>query len=252
MRKNLWLAGAAVGLCLAVPGFGRAGLITFDEPYVAGVPVASYGGFQYAAPLTTAYGAEGVLFSGPSSGSGGVIVTDYNDIFNFGVTPYSGNNILAFNRNASIGGLNFLPPFGNFPTGTATDPETLTFASTQSQVSIMAAGGLLAHQFLIQGFDPNGNLVNSQTLTTQGWSQLTVSGGDIQSVVLTEIGGAYDSWVYDDLSFTPDGSAAVAGSGDPVSAPAPEPCGLVLLSLGGVGLAGLRWRMEKRMKLMAA
>jgi hypothetical protein len=246
MRKNLWLVVAAVGLSLAAPGLGQAGLITFDEQYVAGVPVTvNYNGLQNATVLTQSYAAEGVHFSGPDHGdgsvNGGVILNNPGDQFNFGVTPLSGNNILAFNRNADVGGVfSFLSPFVPLPTGKATDPETITFDSTQSQVSIWAAGGLLAHQFLIQGFDANNSLVSSQTLTTQGWSELTVSGGGIQSVALSEIGGAYDSWVYDDLSFTPDGGS-VTVAGGPGNA-APEPGGLVLLSLGGFGLAGWRWR----------
>jgi hypothetical protein len=81
-------------------------------------------------------------------------------------------------------------------------------------------------------------------VTTQNWSELTVSGGGIQSVVLSEIGGAFDSWVYDDLSFTADGGGSVSVAGG--ASGAPEPGGLVLLSLGGFGLAGWRWRMAKR------
>jgi hypothetical protein len=250
MRKNLWLVVAAVGLWFAVPDVGRAGLITFDEYYVAGVPVTiNHGGFPNAAVLTDSYAAEGVHFNGPNNGdgtlNGGAILYDRNDLFNFGVTPHSGDNVLAFNRNSQVGGFfSIFPPYVGAPSGKATDPETITFDSTQSQVSIWAAGGLESHQFLIQGFDANNSLVSSQTLTTQNWSELTVSGGGIQSVVLSEIGGAYDSWVYDDLSFTPDGVGVVELAGDPSGAP--EPGSLVLLGIGGFGLAGWRWRMAKR------
>ena len=124
------------------------------------------------------------------------------------------------------------------PTGMATDPETITFDSTQSQVSIWAAGGLLPHQFLIQGFDANNSLVDSQTVTTQDWSELTVSGGGIQSVVLSELGGTYDSWVYDDLSFTPDGSVSVAGTPEHGTG-AGQPCAIRTrrLRLGRLALA---------------
>jgi hypothetical protein len=243
MRKNLWPAVTAVGLCLALPGMGRAGLITFDEPFVAGLPNPVNYGLQNGTALTEFYAPEGVHFSGPNNNdgmvNGGAILYNRNDLYNFGVTPFSGDNVLAFNRNAQLGGGFIFPPFFGGPTGKATDPETITFDSTQSQVSIWAAGGLQAHQFLIQGFDANNSLVDSQTVTTQDWSELTVSGGGIQSVVLTEIGFAGDSWVYDDLSFTPDGVSVAGGANG-----APEPGGLVLLGLGGFGLAGLRWRMR--------
>ncbi len=138
MRMNLW-AVAAVGLCLAVPNLGRAGLITFDEPYVAGIPVAVNFGLTGATVLTDSYGAEGVLFSGPNNGdgtlNGGVILSNPGDQFNFGAAPLSGNNVLAFNRNAKVGGgFPFFPPFIiPPPAGMATDPETITFDSTQSQ-----------------------------------------------------------------------------------------------------------------------
>lgn len=253
MRKYLWPAVAAVGLCLALPDLGQAGLITFDDQYVAGIPVPVNYNLVQATPLTDSYAAEGVHFSGPNNNdgtvNGGAIVEDVpfymapGDYLNFGVLPHSGTNMLAFNRNAQLGGSSYYygGPIG-LP-GQATDPETITFDSAQSRVSIWAAGGLEAHQFLIQGFDPNNNLVSSQTLTTQGWAQLTVSAGDIQSVVLTEIGGIHDSWVYDDLSFTPsDLTIVVAGIGNSL---APEPGSFVLLSLGGLGLAGLRRRMGK-------
>jgi hypothetical protein len=233
VRKTLWAAAVAAALCLAAPGAGRAGVITFDEPFVAGVPNPAASAFSYTHPLTEFYAPMGVHFSGPGFNSGGAILSDDS---NFGVPAHSGTNFLAFNRNASYG---FFPPWlPPFFGGTATDPETISFDDPQSSVSIWAAGGFRAHTFQMQAFDAANHLLATETLTTQDWSQLTVSGSDIQSVTLTEIGKPWDSWVYDDLSFTP----AAGVSGDPNGAP--EPASLTLLGLGIVGFAGWRWRRK--------
>jgi|SRR5665213_1173328 len=61
---------------------------------------------------------------------------------------------------------------------------------------------------------------------------------------LHKVGDADDSWVYDDLSFTPDGGGTAVVAASPNSAP--EPGSLVLLGMGGFGLAGWRWRTRKR------
>lgn len=239
MRKHLWPAVAALALGLAAPATGRAGLITFDEPFVAGVPNSAPTTFAFASPLTQLYAPMGVHFAGPDAFSGGVILNDGSafGFADFGVTAHSGSNFLAFNRNATYG-----PPFPifSFPGGSASDPETISFDAPQSQVSIWAAGGWLPHNFQMQAFDAGGNLLATDTLITQGWSQLTVSGSGIASVVLTETGGPWDAWVYDDLSFTADAGGGVTGVVDPSGDPkgAPEPAGLVLLGLGGLGFAG--------------
>jgi hypothetical protein len=235
VRKTLWAAAVAAALCLAAPGAGRAGLLTFDEPFVAGVPNPAASAFSFTRPLTEFYAPMGVHFSGPDPFSGGAILSDDS---NFGVSAHSGTNFLAFNRSASYGGFfpPWLPPFFG---GKATDPETIAFDDPQSSVSIWAAGGFRAHTFQMQAFGAGNVLLGTDTLTTQDWSQLTVAASGIQSVVLTEIGKPWDSWVYDDLSFTPQ-------AGDPSGAP--EPASLTLLGLAGIGLAGWRWRGRMRAK----
>lgn len=237
MRKALWAAGAAAALCLAVPGAGRAGLITFDEASIAGVPNPAASSFINTSPLTEFYGPLGIHFSGPDPFSGGAILSDDG---NFGVSAHSGANFLAFNRNASYSGIF---PFGDPPifAGKATDPETISFDDPQSSVSIWAAGGFRKHKFQLQAFDAGNNLLASDTLSTQGWEQLSVSASDIASVVLTEIGGPADAWVYDDLSFTP-------ATGEINGGKAPEPASFVLLGLGGLGVAGWGWRSVRRAK----
>lgn len=229
MKKSLWPA-AALALCLALPVAGRADplvtTISFDEPFIGGVPNPAAPSFLYVpGPLTEFYGPMGVHFSGVGGSSGGAVLTQDGG---FGIQAHSGTNFLAFNR-----------PFG------ANDPERISFDVPVTQASIWAAGGFFADTFQMQAFDSGGNLLSTTSLTTQGWQQFSVSGvpgDDIASVVLTETAGLGTTWVYDDLSYTADPSATVAGQGVPGQAP--EPGGLVLLALGGVGLAGWRWRMR--------
>jgi hypothetical protein len=239
VRKRSCLTVAALTLGLALPATCQAGLITFDEPFVAGVLNNAPATFAETSPLTQLYAPMGVHFSGPDAFSGGAILNDGTGagFADFGISAHSGSNFLAFNRNASYGGMPFMPPFFG---GKASDPETISFDAPQSAVSIWAAGGWMPHNFQIQAFDAGNHLLATDTIITQGWSELSVSGSGITSVVLTETGGPWDSWVYDDLSFAGDGGPIGQPSGGPASAP--EPAGLVLLGLGGLGLAGWRWR----------
>ncbi len=102
----------------------------------------------------------------------------------------------------------------------------------------------------MQAYDAGGHLLSSDELTTKGWSQLTVSGEGITMVTLTEIGKPWDSWVYDDLSFTPIDPAGPALDGVAAGVKndartAPEPASVVLLGLGGLGLTGWLRRRAK-------
>ena len=176
-------------------------LINFDD-------FAAPSLFELTAPLTVRYASMGITFEGPATGQGGAIL---NQSSNFGVNAYSGTNFLAFNRDA-------------YPK----DPETILFDDPWKTVSIYAAGGNSVDTFLMQAFDNIGNLVGTASVTSQGWSLLTVSSEaeNIRKIVLTQTGD--NLFVYDDLRAT-DSSAPVA-----------EPATLFLLVAGIAGLAGLR------------
>lgn len=117
--------------------------------------------------------------------------------------------------------------YGAFPL----DPETVTFATLQGQVSISASGGASANSSCMDAFDANSALVGSSTGTSGigAYIQLSVAAaGGIRSIVLTGM-GADNSFVDDNLSFTP----------------VPEPTSP---ALGGIALAGAacrRWCRQR-------
>lgn len=89
------------------------------------------------------------------------------------------------------------------------DPETITFDSLAAHVSIFAGGGTRDKTFLMQGFDVNGVLVASDTLTTQQWGQLEIASlSGIKSVQLSCLDPPPNTFyfVFDDLSvdFVPE------------------------------------------------
>lgn len=176
--------------------------ITFDDLIAPAM-------FSGTVPLTDQYASSGVIFSGPTNGAGGAVLALAG---NFGVTPHSGSNFLAFNRE-----------------GYAVDPETLTFTSLVNSVSIYAAGGQVEDTFIMRAFDSSRNLLATDTVFTQGWDLLSVfSTTGIKYVDLIQRGD--NAFVYDDLSFA---AAAV-----------PEPSTFLLFGLGLLG-AGLMRRRAK-------
>uniref|UniRef100_C6E906 Ice-binding protein C-terminal domain-containing protein n=1 Tax=Geobacter sp. (strain M21) TaxID=443144 RepID=C6E906_GEOSM len=164
--------------------------------------------FSGTYPLTDQYASLGVIFSGPVNGYGGAVLSQAG---NFGVTPHSGSNFLAFNRE-----------------GYAVDPETLTFTSLVNSVSIYAAGGQAYDNFIMRAFDSSRNLLATDTVFTWGWDLLSVSATGIKYVDLIQQGD--NAFVYDDLSFS---AAAV-----------PEPSTFLLFGIGLLG-AGLLRRKAK-------
>jgi hypothetical protein len=185
-------------LAVATVSLASAQNITFEE---LGVQPS---GFANTNPLTNQY-APAVTFAGPNPLDGGAVL---NQSGNFGVNAHSGEHFLAFNKAASMQN-----------GGVATDPETLTFGSAMTDVSIWAAGGFNTDSFQMQAFNAANQLIDTDSLSTQDWAQLSVSGIGITKVVLTQTGDS--AWVYDDLTFVP------------------EPASLALLILG-VAAMGVR------------
>jgi len=167
----------------------QAVFINFENDS-AGVPFAAPNVFFFTTPLTTFYTPLGVTFSGPATDSGGALL---EDTAVFGISALSGKNFVGFNRTAVYN-----------PTGTASDPETLTFSIPVTDVSIWASGGGNSATFVMNAFDASNALVGSNTINPAAstYGQLVVSYAlGISYVTLTESNGD-GSFVYDDLGFT--------------------------------------------------
>jgi hypothetical protein len=163
--------------------------INFDVD-ANGNPLIAPTGFAQQQPLRNEYASLGVTFSGPSSLDGGAILDQGG---NFGVPARSTPNFLAFNRGASLAN-------GGIPR----DPETLTFSTPLSSISIWASGGSESTSFRMEAFSSGGTSVGSSTVNSPsaGYAQLSIINPTqpISRVVLTEIGGDF-AFVYDDLNF---------------------------------------------------
>lgn len=157
--------------------------------------------FVYTSPLSNAYAAQGVNFSGVG-GTGGSIL---NQSGSFGFNARSGTDFLAFN--VGVNGISGV--------------EDITFSNLQSAVSIWAAnsnGGTIS----LTAFDSHGATVATSTINSSAvWQQLSVSGLGIASVRVTPQVGVY---AVDDLSFT----GAV---------PEPEAYAMVAAGLAVLGVA---------------
>lgn len=188
-------------------------LITFDTD-AQGNPLTAPPDFGDTTHLTTLYSSLGVTFSGPGGNDGGAIL---NQAGNFGINPLSGENFLAFNRSAPMS-----------DRGTPQGPETITFSTTQSSVSIYAAGGYTTGVFTMTAYDGSNNELGTDTVASYNtWDLLSISATGIASVVLTETTSTIG--VYDNLSFTPS---------------VPEPSIPALAGLGGLSLMLLRRRQK--------
>jgi hypothetical protein len=139
--------------------------------------------FLQTVPLTTEYSSLGVVFSGPSSGSGGAVL---NECGAFSVTSYSHPNFLAFNNTAVYSG-------GGVPAG----PETLAFANSVNYVQLNAGhtgGGTIT----LSCFNGNALLGQASILSGTAVSTLSVQATGITRCTVDFTG---QFLVVDDLAF---------------------------------------------------
>ncbi len=221
MKLSIATIGTAF-ITLGTVNTAQAGLINFDTD-ANGNPINAPSIFIDSTALTNLYAPLGVNFSGPAQLSGGSIL---NQSSNFGVSALSGSNFLAFNRGSILSD-------GGLPT----DPETISFTDLIGDFSIFASGGSNSNTFQLQAFDINNLLLGTATITTAvgEWGQLSFSSslGNISRVLLTGI-GANNTFVYDNLSFTP------------ASKSVPEPGSVLgLLAFGACGATSLLKRKQQ-------
>ncbi|MFO0827289.1 MAG: hypothetical protein U0572_03980 [Phycisphaerales bacterium] len=214
------MSGAACVLALMSSALADSITISFDVD-AAGHPLIAPALFDEASPMTETYAPLGIHFKGPGVEQGGTILNDST----FTIDAHSGSNFLAFS--AAEGG-----PF--------VTPETITFDSPKSAVSIFASGISQLRTFTMQAFAANGTLLDSDTIATAGWKQLSVaSPAGIKSVVLTVANPGLNPYLFDDLvASTADAPACPAdidGSGTVDGAD----LGLLLGSWGSSGPADI-------------
>lgn len=143
--------------------------------------------FVQTTPIREQYALLGVHFSGPDASSGGAILDQCS---NFGVSAASGTNFLAFNATATYTSV-----------GTPASPETITFDSPVSAVSMLASGGFTSSPGQLTAFGMTNNLLaaDSEILPQGSYVTLQVSSGaGIRKVVLT----GPSLFVVDNLSFS--------------------------------------------------
>jgi hypothetical protein len=208
MKPSHLLHGAVAGFLLAA-GPARAASIFIDfDVDTTGHPITAPADFDHASSLRNTYAAWGVHFSGPGVGQGGAIL----NASTFTSHALSGSNFLAFSAVA--------PGF--------VAPETITFDSLMSTVSISASPLSHPMTFTLQALNTSGAVVDTQSLllTGAGYGQLSVSSSaDIHAVVFSVSGSGFNAYVADNLSAA--------------TSPVPEPSVALLAALGG-GL--LAWR----------
>lgn len=159
--------------------------------------------FTDTSELTNFYAGQGVNFAGLDLIGGSIL----NQGVNFGFNALSGSNFLAFD----VG-------FGNG------NDELITFDSAMSSVSIWAASSVSGGSFTMKAFDARDQLLSATSiLASSTWTQLSLTGSDIFSVIIIGAGGTY---AYDDLDYTQ--LSAV---------PVPAALPLMFSGLGALGIA---------------
>jgi hypothetical protein len=193
---------AAVAAALCAVGVAQADItINFDMD-ANGQPIAAPAAFDSASQLRNLYAPLGVHFSGPTSTQGGAILNDST----FALPARSRFNLLAL---TGIEASEF------------SGPETISFDMPVFLVSIYASGIGHPYTFTMDAFDAGGGLVGTNSVTTAGFSQLSVaSASGIRSVRLSAPSAGINTYVYDDL----------------FASTVPAPASIVLLTGGGVFL----------------
>jgi len=158
------------------PPPGGTTLINFDDRTAPCI-------FLATVPLTTEYSSLGVVFAGPSSGSGGAVL---NECGAFGVTSYSSPNFLAFNATTFYSS-------GGVPAG----PETLTFSNSVNYVQLNA-GHVGGGTITLSCFNGNALLGQSSILSGPAVSTLSVQASGITRCTVDFTG---QFLVIDDLAF---------------------------------------------------
>jgi hypothetical protein len=173
------LVFAAVFL-VGMPASAGAALVSISfDTTASGNPLVAPGTFDAGSPLTNAYSTLGVRFSGPVVDVGGYILNDGN----FTTKARSGSNFLAFS-------------------GSSSGPETVTFTSPMSYVSIY--GSCLSHSMTFRMEAFNASWVSlgfvSVAASGAGYFPLSLSSnGDIKSVAISAPTAGLNAWVLDDL-----------------------------------------------------
>jgi hypothetical protein len=196
MNRPVALALVSYSVLLVALSPLHAATFTIDfDVNAVGQAISAPSIFDNASPLRNLYSPLGVHFNGPTVDSGGYILNDST----FTTPARSGSNFLAFSA--------------------YTGPETVTFDSPMSFVSVYACGLGHTYSFTLQAFDVAGNLLDTNTLSTSGYSQLSVSSaGAIRKVTLAAPTAGVNSYVFDDLFVTS----------------VPEPSKMAIWAVGGV------------------
>ena len=206
MKMTQFLRGAAAAVLVAAGSAQAASIFIDFDVDASGHPITAPSAFDNASPLRNTYAAWGVHFSGPAAGEGGAIL----NASTFTSHALSGSNFLAFSAVA--------PGF--------VAPETITFDSLMSTVSISASPLSHPMTFTLQALNSSGAVVDTQSLllTGAGYGQLSVSSSaDIHAVVFSVSGAGFNAYVADNLSAS--------------TSPVPEPSTALLAALGCGALA---------------
>ena len=216
--KRTFLVTSVLVLTLVGNVSAQAGTININfDTDASGNPLSAPSEFAATTALTNLYTPLGVTFSGPGGNDGGAILNQSSN-FSIGLA-LSQPNFLAFNSFAMLS-----------DGGTPTSPETISFSTPASSVSIYAASGTL---YTLTAFNSSNVQIGQDVVTDNGgWNLLSVSASGIAYVT---VDNTSPLWVLDNLSVT-NGAVAV-----------PEPSSLVAVGLGVASLLGFSGLRRRRL-----